>query len=349
MAKQVQIRRGTTVEHGAFIGANGEITIDGDKDTIVVHDGSTAGGFPLARQDMSNVSNNIGLSQLDISNAGTPGQVLQKDNGETLSFVNLPDSAVFSIGGDLSGTIGDAQINPNTVGLSELNVSDSLAGDILTTNGNGVLFFTNPQTQIAISGEVNGTIGDVIISDDVISNAKMQVNSIGQNNIINNSINNDKIADLTITDEKIIGLTADKLIAGGTLPALKGPEITELPYDISFLAGFDSETIPSDLLEQVYGEMIMARSGKFDGEVGYIATTGAGQPIMMDVQKNEVSIYTTQPSFVSGTGSQNMTSGVLKNDNTFVSGDRLTFRVTQIGIGEGTFGQGLRFTLRCRV
>lgn len=45
----IQLRRGTTVEHSAFTGLVGEVTIDTDKDTIVVHDGVTAGGYPLAK------------------------------------------------------------------------------------------------------------------------------------------------------------------------------------------------------------------------------------------------------------------------------------------------------------
>jgi hypothetical protein len=45
----LQLRRGTTAEHSAFTGLVGEVTIDTDKDTIVVHDGVTAGGVPLAK------------------------------------------------------------------------------------------------------------------------------------------------------------------------------------------------------------------------------------------------------------------------------------------------------------
>ena len=44
MAKRLQLRRGTTSEHGSFTGAIGEVTVDTDKDTIIIHDGSTAGG-----------------------------------------------------------------------------------------------------------------------------------------------------------------------------------------------------------------------------------------------------------------------------------------------------------------
>ena len=55
MAKLLKLRRGTTTQHASFTGAEGEVTIDTTKDTAVVHDGSTAGGRPLAREDMNNV------------------------------------------------------------------------------------------------------------------------------------------------------------------------------------------------------------------------------------------------------------------------------------------------------
>jgi hypothetical protein len=45
----LQLRRGTTAQHSTFTGLVGEVTIDTDKDTIVVHDGVTAGGYPLAK------------------------------------------------------------------------------------------------------------------------------------------------------------------------------------------------------------------------------------------------------------------------------------------------------------
>lgn len=51
MAQQVQLRRGTTAQHGTFTGALGEVTVDVTKKTAVVHDGSTLGGIPLAQED----------------------------------------------------------------------------------------------------------------------------------------------------------------------------------------------------------------------------------------------------------------------------------------------------------
>ena len=48
MPTQIQFRRGTTSEHGSFTGAVGEVTVDTDKDTMIVHDNSQAGGYAMA-------------------------------------------------------------------------------------------------------------------------------------------------------------------------------------------------------------------------------------------------------------------------------------------------------------
>ena len=60
MAKQVQLRRGTTAQHAGFTGAVAEITVDTDLNTIRVHDGSTAGGHRLLKYaDLTGISSNI--------------------------------------------------------------------------------------------------------------------------------------------------------------------------------------------------------------------------------------------------------------------------------------------------
>ena len=60
MSTQVQFRRGTTIETAAFTGAVGEVTVDVSKDTCVVHDGATEGGFPLLREDCTNIALSLG-------------------------------------------------------------------------------------------------------------------------------------------------------------------------------------------------------------------------------------------------------------------------------------------------
>ena len=63
MSTQVQIRKGNTIQTAAFTGAIAEITVDTDKKTLVVHDGVTAGGIPLATQ--ANVTSSVTQAAAD--------------------------------------------------------------------------------------------------------------------------------------------------------------------------------------------------------------------------------------------------------------------------------------------
>lgn len=47
----IQQFRGTTAQHAAYTGKIGELTVDTDKKVVVVQDGVTAGGVPMARED----------------------------------------------------------------------------------------------------------------------------------------------------------------------------------------------------------------------------------------------------------------------------------------------------------
>lgn len=49
MSTIFKFRRGTTTQVAAFTGAVGEVVIDTTKNTLVVQDGSTAGGFIIAK------------------------------------------------------------------------------------------------------------------------------------------------------------------------------------------------------------------------------------------------------------------------------------------------------------
>lgn len=50
MSTVLQFRRGTTAQLASQAGAVGELFVDTTKDTLVVMDGVTAGGYPLARE-----------------------------------------------------------------------------------------------------------------------------------------------------------------------------------------------------------------------------------------------------------------------------------------------------------
>lgn len=63
----VQQFRGTTAQHATYTGLPGELTVDTDKNVVVVHDGVTAGGVPMARADHSHPENSIGTASGTVS------------------------------------------------------------------------------------------------------------------------------------------------------------------------------------------------------------------------------------------------------------------------------------------
>tara|TARA_Y100000782_G_C10152992_1_gene252358 strand:+ start:1081 stop:1491 length:411 start_codon:yes stop_codon:yes gene_type:complete len=128
-------------------------------------------------------------------------------------------------------------------------------------------------------------------------------------------------------------------------------DVSILPYDIAFLAGFDGSIQAADCEVRTYGEMVMARDGIFSGEAGYADTAPVGSDLIVDIQIAIVagantfgSIYTTNPRIVDGESA--LTVGVL-NITSFTGGDRIRFLVTQVG--STTAGQGVRFMLKCEV
>ena len=68
MPTQLQFRRGNTAQTAIFTGAVAELTVDTDKQTIVVHDGVTTGGHPLATMSFAqaayDAANNAGSNDI---------------------------------------------------------------------------------------------------------------------------------------------------------------------------------------------------------------------------------------------------------------------------------------------
>ena len=375
MAKIVQRRRGTTAEHSAFTGAVGEITHNTTKHTLVIHDGTTAGGHELARKDLSNVSlvNLIGITELKTSD-GSDGQVLTTDGSGNVTFRTV-DVASAAVGGDLTGTVSNAQIGSNKVGITELNVTDGTNGQVLTTNGSGTLSFASTGA-ITVGGDLSGTtsnaqiVASAVTSTELATNAvtttkltdanvtaaKLASDSVTTIKILNSNITTAKIADNAITDSKMaddaVGVaelsatgtaSSSTFLRGDNAWSTDGSGLLNLPYDVAFNAGYDADMVKEDITVATYGELVMARAGTFLGENGFIDTPATGATAIVDVLKNGTTIYSTKPTFA--IASNTAAAGVL-SVTSFAAGDRITFKITQKGSTEA--GEGLRFTLRCK-
>ncbi len=165
MATAIQRRRGTTTQHGSFTGLVGEITIDTDKKVVVVHDGSTAGGVPMATAasvtalggaDITSVVAGNGLSGGSTSGDATINIDLNELTAATVSVAN--DSIAIidaddsngskkeSIADLVSGMAGtNLTATSGTLGIASSVIRGlfSAGGDLSYNSGTGAFTFTN--------------------------------------------------------------------------------------------------------------------------------------------------------------------------------------------------------------
>ena len=107
MAKKLQLRGGTTAEHSSFTGAIREVTVDTTKDVLVVHDGTTAGGFPQDTMGVvssttvsgtversTSAENVTGTSDVVTPTVAGVKEMVDTHAGDLLAASNLSDVAV---------------------------------------------------------------------------------------------------------------------------------------------------------------------------------------------------------------------------------------------------------------
>ena len=127
MATILQLRRGTSTQHASFTGAVGEVTVDTTKGTLVVHDGSTQGGSPLATE--SYVTSQIqtkdnsdeiteGSTNLYFTNARARGAISVTGSGSYNS-----STGVITVTGGVTSVNGET----GTVSLDSDDVSEGSA------------------------------------------------------------------------------------------------------------------------------------------------------------------------------------------------------------------------------
>ena len=155
MAKLLKLRRGTTSQHGSFTGAEGEVTVDTDKETLVVHDGSTAGGHPVAAEDMANVSSANILSR--ISTGAIVGTKLE-NSGVTAGQYGS-SSAIPIVTVDAQGLVTAASttaIDSTTIANGSASVAVASNGPITSNANHDFSAGIDVTGNITVSGTVDG-------------------------------------------------------------------------------------------------------------------------------------------------------------------------------------------------
>ena len=169
MPTQVQFRRGTTAQNNSFTGAAGELSINTSNNTIRVHDGSTSGGFELAKvSDITTAVANLidaapgaldTLNELaaainDDANFATTivTQLGNKANTASLTTANVSEvtNLYFSNARVYSNVITIGYATNANVAL-KANVTDLTTANVAELNN---LYYTNARVFAAVTGNL---------------------------------------------------------------------------------------------------------------------------------------------------------------------------------------------------
>lgn len=169
MATQVQLRRGTSAENDAFTGALGEVTVDTTNNTLRVHDGSTAGGFPVApssttaSKDLDNLSDtgkaNISAQGTYDSgatyNAGTVGKAIQGKANIDMDNLTATGANIANWSHNVSNCITEIPQDINLT-LSNGTLTLKAGSKVYVPNGSGVFDVVNITTDKTTNASANG-------------------------------------------------------------------------------------------------------------------------------------------------------------------------------------------------
>ncbi len=153
MTTAVQRRRGTNTEHASFTGLEGELSVNTTNESVHVHDGSTAGGFELARADASNIV----ATSIDINGGTIDGTSIGASSASTGAFTTLTASGAFtSLGID-----DNADATAITIDSSEnvgIGITSSLEKFTVANASSGIVGrFTNNTNQTLDLGVISGS------------------------------------------------------------------------------------------------------------------------------------------------------------------------------------------------
>jgi len=152
MPKTLQFRRDTTANLAAVTGSIGELFVDTTKDTVVVMDGSTAGGFPLAK-----------FTDVTAANLGMKGYVDSVAGG---SYSNVQVATYLPT---YSGNIANVRLGVSgrlTFPDGTVQTTAAAGGGSSYSNSNVASYLTTGQ--ITISNIKLAPSGNIVFADGTV-------------------------------------------------------------------------------------------------------------------------------------------------------------------------------------
>lgn len=251
MAKTtLQLRRGTSADNATFTGAAGEVIVNTTTNSLVVHDGTTVGGFaqsPLASPAFSGIPTaptaNAGTNTLQIAttafvatavaNASPTLTTTAVSEGSNLYFTTTRARTSVSATGSINYNSGTGVFSytaptvlsafTNDVGfltsatiLNAISVDSTPGGALTYNSANGVFTFTQ-----AVNS-VNGLTGTVTLTSTNIAEGTNKYATTGnvQTALASGGVSNSMLANSTIIvngSTLTLGGTSTITAAAGTL------------------------------------------------------------------------------------------------------------------------------------
>ena len=211
MAKLLRLRRGTTTQHGSFTGAEGEVTVDTDKDTLVVHDNSTAGGRPMLREDLNNMPSSGVTAGTYGSASAIPAITVDAKGRVTSATTNAIDSTTISNGTSNVSVAASGDITLTRAGTTQATV---IGGGLKFGDGKRAFWGDDTDLQIWHDGS-NSYIKDNGTGDIVIETRNFVVRDISGETHITATVNSS--VDLYHDNSKKLNTTSGGINVTGTV------------------------------------------------------------------------------------------------------------------------------------
>ena len=189
-AYAIQFRRGTTTQHSSFTGLLGEVTVDTDKKTLVVHDGSTTGGYPLMREGAASTSSTGSFTSnvtvggtLAVTNTATLSGGVDVTGNLDMTGHILPSANITYDLGSTSLMWRDIYVGPGSLYVNGKKVIEDDSGTIsistdvdqalkVATSGTGTLQIESANG-IQFTGELKTSSGDIQVGDHIDMNSNL--------------------------------------------------------------------------------------------------------------------------------------------------------------------------------
>jgi len=195
MPTEVQFRRGSTAQNNSFTGAAGELSVNITNNSVRVHDGSTAGGFELAKADLSNTTGlgtvsaaNVGIGSTIVISAGFELKNIQSLDATTTAtiesaiaaapnnFTSLNVTGIGTVIGTFNvGTGGTVLTALSQAGISSVGINSTVPTATLDVTGTAKV-----STMVTVGSAVTITSGGIVAGLSTITNFNAtHINSTG--------------------------------------------------------------------------------------------------------------------------------------------------------------------------